>query len=78
MRPRRSMDVVQLLGANVRHYRKLAGMSQEELALDAGMKRSYVSDLERGTRNPSVRALGRLADSLGVEPSALLDTLPSH
>lgn len=67
------MDVVQLLGANVRRYRKLKGMSQEELSLEAGMKRSYVSDLERGTRNPSVRALGRLAEALGVEPTALLE-----
>lgn len=66
------MDVVQLLGANVRHHRKLKGMSQERLALDAGMERSYVSDLERGTRNPSVRALGRLADALGIEPALLL------
>jgi len=72
LRPSRRMDVVQLLGANVRRYRKLAGMSQEELSLESGMKRSYVSDLERGTRNPSVRALGRLADALGVEPSELL------
>jgi len=68
------MDVVQLLGANVRHYRKLKGMSQEQLALDAGMERSYVSDLERGTRNPSVRALGRLAHALNVPPSDLLKT----
>lgn len=67
------MDVVQLLGANVRRQRKLKGMSQEELSLEAGMKRSYVSDLERGTRNPSVRALGRLAAALGVEPKALLE-----
>jgi transcriptional regulator with XRE-family HTH domain len=67
------MDVVQLLGANVRRYRKLKGMSQEELSLEAGMKRSYVSDLERGTRNPSVRALGRLAAALRVEPHTLLE-----
>lgn len=64
--------MVQLLGANVRRHRKLKGMSQEELALEAGMERSYVSDLERGTRNPSVRALGRLADALGVAPHELL------
>lgn len=68
------MDVVQLLGANVRRHRRLKGLSQERLALDAGMERSYVSDLERGTRNPSVRALGRLAEALGVEPSLLLVT----
>lgn len=67
------MDLVQLLGANVRRQRRLKGMSQEELALEAGMKRSYVSDLERGTRNPSVRALGRLAKALGIEPPALLE-----
>ena len=66
------MDLVQLLGANVRRHRKLKGMSQEELSLEAGMKRSYVSDLERGTRNPSVRALGRLALALQIEPSQLL------
>ena len=66
------MDVVKLLGANVRRYRKLADISQEELSLRSGMKRSYVSDLERGTRNPSVQALGRLADALGVEPALLL------
>jgi len=66
------MDVVLLLGANVRRHRKLKGMSQEQLALEADMERSYVSDLERGTRNPSVRALGRLADALGVAPHELL------
>ena len=67
------MDVVQLLGANVRYHRKRLGLSQERLALDAGMERSYVSDLERGTRNPSVRALGRLADALGVDAKVLLE-----
>lgn len=66
------MDVVQLLGRNVRHYRKLRGLTQEQLALEVEMERSYVSDLERGTRNPSVRALGRLADVLAIEPHALL------
>lgn len=68
------MDVVQLLGANVRYHRKRLGLSQEQLALDAGMERSYVSDLERGTRNPSVRALGRLAEALSIDAKALLET----
>jgi transcriptional regulator with XRE-family HTH domain len=67
------MDVFQLLGANVRRYRKLRGMTQEQLAHEVGMERSYISDLERGTRNPSVRALGRLAQALSVEPLALLE-----
>ena len=66
------MDVVRLLGVNVRHQRKLKGMTQEQLAAAAEMERSYVSDLERGTRNPSVAALGRIADALGIEPHILL------
>jgi transcriptional regulator with XRE-family HTH domain len=66
------MDLVELLGQNVRAARIARGMSQEQLAFEAEMKRSYVSDLERGTRNPSVRALGRLAKALGVEPPELL------
>lgn len=66
------MDVVQLLGKNVRKHRKLKGMTQEQLALEAEMERSYVSDLERGTRNPSVRALARLAEALSVKPEELL------
>lgn len=70
------MDVVQLLGENVRHYRKLKGLTQEQLAVAAGMERSYVSDLERGTRNPSVVALGRLAHALELEPKLLLEARP--
>jgi transcriptional regulator with XRE-family HTH domain len=66
------MDLVKVLGANVRRVRSAKGLSQEQLALDAGMKRSYLSDLERGTRNPSVRALERLAHALDVEAGELL------
>ena len=66
------MDAVELFGINVRKFRKLRGLSQEQLAFEAGMERSYVSDVERGTRNPSVRALGRLAVALSVRPDELL------
>ena len=75
LRPNRRMDVVQLLGVNVRHHRKLKGMTQDQLAAAAEMERSYVSDLERGTRNPSVVALGRLANALGIQPHQLLMTV---
>jgi transcriptional regulator with XRE-family HTH domain len=43
------MDLPRILGRNVRELRKRASMSQEELALETGMKRGYISDLERGT-----------------------------
>ena len=66
------MDAVVLLGLNVRKFRKLRGMTQEQLGLETEMERSYVSDLERGTRNPSLRAVERLAKALGVQPHVLL------
>ena len=66
------MDVVQLHGENVRHYRKVKGMTQEELAVAGDMERSYFSDVERGPRNPSVMALDRLAHALNIESHVLL------
>lgn len=70
------MELAKILGANVRRARKRLAKSQEELALDVGMKRGYLSDLERGTRNPSVKAIARLATALGVDPSSLLKETP--
>lgn len=67
------MALPQILGRNVREARKRRGLSQEQLALEADMKRSYVSDMERGTRNPSVKAIERLAAALGVDPWTLLN-----
>lgn len=62
----------QVLGRNIREWRKRRGFSQEELALETGMKRSYVSDMERGMRNPSVKAIERLAKALKIEADILL------
>lgn len=72
------MDAVDLLAKNVRKLRQARGLSQEALALDSDMKRSYLSDLERGQRNPSVRALGRLAAALGVPPHQLLEPVDAE
>jgi transcriptional regulator with XRE-family HTH domain len=66
------MELPRLLGKNVRELRRAKGLSQEQLAFECEMKRSYVSDLERGTRNPSVKAIGRLAQALGVDAYVLL------
>ncbi|SFS85201.1 helix-turn-helix domain-containing protein [Brevundimonas viscosa] len=66
------MDLVVILGRNIRRLREEAGVSQEQLAFDAGMKRSYLSDMERGVRNPTVKAVGRLAAALKVSPAELL------
>ena len=66
------MELVRLLGQNVKRERLRQGLTQDVLAVEAGMRRSYLSDLERGVRNPSVHALGRLATALNVEAAELL------
>jgi transcriptional regulator with XRE-family HTH domain len=65
------MDLPKILGRNIRRIRDNAGLSQEEVAFRAGLNRAYLSDVERGTRNPTVRVAGRIASALGVEPAEL-------
>ncbi|MGB3314058.1 MAG: helix-turn-helix transcriptional regulator [Albidovulum sp.] len=67
------MDIRAVVGKNVRHFRELTGLSQEELAFDADLHRTYVSGVERGIRNPTVLIAAKLAAVLGVEPSKLLE-----
>lgn len=50
------------------------GISQEELADRAGVDRSYGSRIERGSANPSVEILAKLAEVLGVTVASLLET----
>jgi len=67
------MNLCALVGQNLRRYRHAAGLSQEELAHRAGLDRTYLSDIERGIRNPTVLMLQDLATSLGIGVIALLE-----
>lgn len=60
------------LGNAIRAARHDLRLSQEELGLRTGVHRNYIGGIERGERNPSVTAIGTLADGLGVAPSELL------
>jgi transcriptional regulator with XRE-family HTH domain len=59
-------------GRAVRNRRRNLGLSQEELAWRGEVNRSYVTDIERGARNPSLRTIARLAEALQMPLSALL------
>lgn len=65
------MDLVKLLAKNVRRARKERKWSQDELAFKAEMMRSYISGIERGVRNPSVKALEKLVEALKIDPEDL-------
>ena len=71
------MDLPKILGRNVRRLREALDASQEEIAFRAGLNRAYLSDVERGERNPTVRVAGRIAKALGVEPAELFRAIES-
>jgi len=60
------------LGDALREIRKEHGVSQEQLALDSGMDRTYVSLIERGAQSPTIRSVVKLATVLGVKPSEII------
>ncbi|MBR0791123.1 helix-turn-helix transcriptional regulator [Bradyrhizobium manausense] len=64
--------IVDVLAAAVRRARKELGLSQEDLAFEAGLDRTYVSQVERGTRNCTIIVLARLAKALKTTPDRLL------
>jgi len=59
-------------GDAVREAREKLGISQEELGFESELDRTYVSGIERGVRNPTIKTIHRLCRALGVRPSALL------
>jgi SOS regulatory protein LexA len=61
------------VGENIRRLREERGINQRELAKKAGISHSYVSDVERGEAMPSLRFIEKIADALGVSPSALIN-----
>lgn len=60
------MDMRKLVGRNFGRLRKQKGFTQEKFAEASGFTQQYVSDLERGRRNPTVVTLFELASTLGV------------
>ncbi|WP_173980235.1 helix-turn-helix domain-containing protein [Magnetospirillum sp. UT-4] len=61
------MDVQALVAWNLRRLRVQRGLSQEALAVDAEIDRTYVSRLERGLENPTVAVLERIALAVGAD-----------
>jgi len=62
-----------LFSGNVRMVRQSIGLSQEALAHEAGLDRTYISSIERNLRNVSIGNIERIAQALQVDPRDLLD-----
>jgi transcriptional regulator with XRE-family HTH domain len=60
------------LGIRIRYLRKVRKLSIEELAFKSGVNKNYLGDLERGTRNPTLKILEKIANGLQITLSDLL------
>jgi transcriptional regulator with XRE-family HTH domain len=69
---RQGTGIIAVLAENVRALRKDSGLSQEALAHEAGLDRTYVSQVERATRNVTIGVLERLATALGTTADQLI------
>jgi transcriptional regulator with XRE-family HTH domain len=66
------MDLREVFATNLRRWRNARGLSQDDLAYEAAVSRSYLSQLEKGAYYASLKIVGRLAEALDVEPAELL------
>ena len=71
----KDQDVKKRFGLVIKKWRGKTGISQDELAWRAELHRTYVSDIERGARNPSLQSIERLAKALNVSFSTLFQPL---
>lgn len=68
-----ALDALRRFGEQVRKLRKRRGLSQEDLALEAELDRTYVGGVERGERNISLINILKIAKAVGVRPARLFD-----
>jgi len=66
------MDLRETFAANLRRARNAKGLSQDDLAYEAEMSRSYLSQLEKGVHYASLKIIGRLSEVLDIDPADLL------
>ena len=65
------MNRLENIGLNIRKYRKQMKLSQVDLAVEVGIDRSYLSEIENGRVNPSVNILYAISDSLDIKVADL-------
>jgi transcriptional regulator with XRE-family HTH domain len=65
-------DIREILGTKIRKVRQKKKMSQEGLAFESGLHRTYISDIERGSRNVSIKNIEKIAKALEISLKELM------
>ncbi|VXD25537.1 helix-turn-helix domain-containing protein [Planktothrix paucivesiculata] len=69
------MTLAKVFGKVLKQRREALNLSQEELAFEAGLHRTYISLLERGVKSPTLNVLFRLAEALDIPPSQFIQKI---
>ena len=67
------INIQKKFGGKLREIRKQKDLSQEKLAFKSGLHRTYISDIERGSRNVSLVNIEKIAKALNISPKSLLE-----
>lgn len=68
-------SIEKFFGKVLQQLRKECGLSQEGLGFESGYHRTYISQLERGKKSPSLQTIFQLAEALKVEPSDIVERI---
>lgn len=66
-------DILKRVGQNLRRYREIKSITQEELSRICGLHRNYIGSVERGERNISIKSLEKIAQGLNIKVERLLE-----
>ncbi len=72
------MTLAKVFGKVLKQKREALNLSQEELAFEAGLHRTYISLLERGIKTPTLNVLFQIADALDILPSQLIEEIEAQ
>lgn len=67
------MDIRKQVGKNLAKIRRERGLSQEELAFECDLHRTYISGIERGIRNPTITIIDKIASALEIKMAQLFE-----
>lgn len=74
----KDVGLERMFGRILQELRTERGLSQEKLGFESDYHRTYISQLERGQKNPSLKAIFRLAEALGITPSEMIRRIESR
>nr|BDD45883.1 hypothetical protein 12 [Candidatus Hydrogenedentota bacterium] len=68
-------EIAAIFGPVLARARRKAGLTQEDLAFETELHPTYISQVERGIKSPTLRTLFKMADAMGIKPSSLVKSV---